>query len=466
MRRGAAARLVAVLATGLPAGVAAQSLGAATTSPAARTLSVELSSFDATLRRPQEANGAAVGQVRAAGSTVLGRWTTAASASWTRRRDRGVAWSAVSDAVDQAPFVWADSIGGAWQRDVVRLQLTGERPLGPVWSFGFFSDYMVAQGARDNDPRPLYRRLALVAGPWVGRRFGVHRVTVGVHYRRDREDQEYGFFSNQFPALFRLRGIGTFDRTQLNTAERAVLAHGGGLRVGLDIGSGTSQWLLAADGEVLGDRRRDGIADPTEGGTRTITRAGGGVARRSVGADGGWRLEAIGRAVRVDGVDPVFRAVNARIARDTGAVALLWWRGDSAQFRWQGGLSVGVRREAQRDILADAHWTATVPIATVALGRGWRWPGGRFGVGITGQWTGGGSGNASAGLGGWLFDAIAARDYAWARAAPLGAVLHITWDPVRAWLGIAGLDVTAGALQATDGPARRRHDVQVRLRWQ
>jgi hypothetical protein len=459
-------RLAVALVANLPAVVAAQAVGAASVAPVVRSLTLDVGGFDATLRRPQEANGSVMGRASARGSAVVGPWTTIASASWMRRRDRGLEWTAVSDAVDQAPFVWADSIGGPWQRDVVRLAASGARSFGAVWSFGMAGDYAVSQGARDNDPRPLYRRLSLVAEPWVGRRFGPHRVTIGLRYLRDREDQEYGFFSNQFPALFRIRGIGTVERTQLNTAERAVLAQGGGGRLGLDLGQGATQWLLGVEGELLSDRRRDGIADPVEGGTRTIRRVGGGLAYRRVQAEGGWRFDMAGRALRIEGVDPVFRAINARIARDSGSASLAWWRGDSADARWQGHVRVGVQREMQRDILADAVWSATLPVAMVALGRGWRRAPGRLGVILSGHWTGQGTGRALAGLGGAIFEAVAARDYAWARAAPAGGMVRLTWDPARAWLGVAGIDVAAAAIYATAGPASRRHDLLLRLRWQ
>jgi len=387
------------------------------------------------LRRPQQparthaAAGAAEGVRRfGRGGAAVATGSFAAA----RRADAEVAWTNAGDAYARTPYVWADSIGGDWQHDVVALGAALAGPLSRLPPLarahgGLAVDYAVSQGARQNDPRPLARRrwLALTPGLVVVLGAGV-RAGVRGTVAWEREDQELGGGpSPDNPTVFRLRGPATFDRTQLNSAERVVHGRrvGGGVQLvggpaegSADRGAeGTAarsawHWGAAADAFVQTDSVRDGVATPTPGGFSRRVHAGGRGALRRSAPGGGLELAVHAARETVRGTDQVFGAVNAVDEAWTAGAALALWRGgppgilpgtpDRARATRTLTAGIDVRRLARRDVVGEARWAATAPELSLAAAVRRPVPGGTLLLGA--------SARAAVGAA-WAYDAAPGR---------------------------------------------------------
>ena len=314
-------------------------------------------------RRPQEAAQREALSLSAEGSQSAGKWLTTGSAQYQRATDANVAWNNSSDAYLGSSYVWADSVGGTFRRDALSL---GGALVTPTWrrvTAGVQLDYALGQGARRNDPRPLFRRRVAELAPAIAIAIGKHTLGFGALVGWHREDQEIGGgTSTDFPVVFRLRGIGTFDRTQLISAERAVLggvmgAHAGWARTG-------NRWQasLGSTIRIERDSVRDGISTPvTNGATRRVRVDGTAALRRRLDRGGmEWRAGLRTEAAR--GRDPVFLATNAIDEATTFATQLQWWRGDSPiDARWSAELGAEQAVLSRRDVAAETEWRATVP---------------------------------------------------------------------------------------------------------
>ncbi len=309
--------------------------------------------------------GSRVAGEGAGGSDSAGRpWVSMGSFRYTRSARRAVRWAAVADPYGGTPFVWSDSTGGDWSRDDVVLGgRVGTRH--STFSAGVGLDATYAQGARRNDPRPLFRLRDLRLTPglaWTSG--GPDRVgeawTLGVHLEAGsvREEGEIGYFAGDDPFVHRFRGHGTFDRTQLvravRTREGRTLGLGlQGVRVREEM-----DLVLAATLRLHADSIRQGIARPEDGGH---LRALEGTLRGVLEGD----VRTLGWAAgirRGEGTDPVFRQVNVL---DTDARLQL--RFTSARPRSTEGHARGTARrhrlEAEvfhlhrEDLAAETRWT-------------------------------------------------------------------------------------------------------------
>ena len=179
--------------------------------------------------RPQEAAATSTAELVAEGGQSRGRWSTYGRVGYERRQDRDVRWRHTADAYDGMQYQWADSIGGTFGRDVLTISTAFASPAWRGWRAGMSSTLGLGPGARQNDPRPLTRRRIAEWAP--GLKWTRGRQTLGVSYQREwlREDLEVGGgTSSEYPSIFRLRGMVTFDRTQLISGERALFATGNG----------------------------------------------------------------------------------------------------------------------------------------------------------------------------------------------------------------------------------------------
>lgn len=292
-------------------------------------------------------------------------------AGYRRASDADVAWRNTSDAYLGNSFIWADSVGGTFRRD--ELGLAGAI-VSPAWhglTAAVQLDYGIGQGARRNDPKPLFRRRVAELAPALSYAIGRHQVGVGAIIGWQREDLEIGGgASAEFPVLFRLRGLGTFDRTQLISAERAMIGGVAGAHAGWSHHG--DRWLLAVGGTVRVERdsMRDGIATPVSGGSTRRVRGDGEAALRYRVDRGGFDVTAALRNEEARGVDPVFRAVNVIDDGTTAVTQVRWWRGrDPVDARWLATL-VGQRTQLlRRDLAAETTWNVAMPSLTAALAR-------------------------------------------------------------------------------------------------
>jgi hypothetical protein len=314
-------------------------------------------------RRPQEAAAHEALSLVAEGAQRAGSWLTTGVAQYHRAVQSGVSWNNSSDAYLGSSYVWADSVGGTVRRDA--LALSGA-VITPVWrhlTAALQVDYALGQGARRNDPRPLFRRRVAELSPALSLTMGRQTIGLGAMVGWHREDQEIGGgTSTEFPVVFRLRGIGTFDRTQLISAERAVLGGVVGAHAAWARAGERWQWSLGSTLRVERDSVRDGISTPvTNGATRRVRLEGTTAVRRRSDRGGiDWRTSL--RSEDAQGRDPVFSAINAIDDATTLHSDVQWWRGDSPQdARWSVALTVEQATLSRRDVATETEWRATVP---------------------------------------------------------------------------------------------------------
>ncbi len=305
-------------------------------------------------RRPQEAERPLGAAAVADGGRPIGGWWLGGQFGYLRGEDHGVRWSSVADPYAGSPYVWADSIGGDWRRDHVTTAGTLGSPAWRGWRGGLAVRYAIGQGSRDNDPRPLYRVRRIGVTPGVTTLLGKLRIGATATLAFEREEGELGDYSLTDPFVFRLRGLTTFDRTGLRTADRTRA--GRTVAAGLQVAGAAAGWSLAVDHGVDRDSTFDGVGSPTDAGRfrRSWTR---GVARTRLG-----RTEAsiYGRTAEGRGTDPVFRAVNIVAGDDTVGATIRTWRGDGPQ---TAPLVVALAGEwsrlSRRDIAAGTSWRSS-----------------------------------------------------------------------------------------------------------
>lgn len=323
------------------------------------------------LHRPQSAGAITALAMQLSGERRSVRTLAVGHFAYGRRDESRRRWGNVADPIDAAPYVWADSVGGDWQHDEVQLGALVGRSHGRL-ATGLALDYGIGQGARRNDPRPLFRRRVLEIAPGVAWALSA-RTRIGLSLRRawTREDDEIGgSVANEYPVVFRLRGIGTFDRTQLISAERATLggAWGGsvqGERVGDRWRAGAGVGL-----RVTADSVRDGVARPVSGGSIRRTRWDARASLRRSDARAGVDLVAETSAETGRGTDPVFAAINTDDQAWRGALQLTGWRGARLQPDRAVGAQLSLARLVRRDIAAETSWEVLAPaVSTRAEGR-------------------------------------------------------------------------------------------------
>lgn len=407
-----------------------------------RRYGVQFLNVDGALHGVQEPGGVQQIRLSGEGARALARWQAVGRAEVVRRREREAMWRNQSTESLSSLYVWADSIGGTFRSDGIVLTAGIASPAWHAINFGVLLDHGLAQGARRNDPRPLYRRRTAAFVPSLRWTHGAHELGVQGRIGWQREDVEIGGgLSSDAPVVFRLRGIATYDRTQLNSAERALL--------GRTIGAGgayawhgtRSHLAVDADWRVSTDSVRDGIATPTFGGrtqwSRMVFTA---QARRRHGrstTDVTLRY----RQDEAPGTDPVFAAINAMEDHDRMELQARWWSGTGSEDSLHAGLSTApwivemlAARETigARDVAAAAHWSIERLPLQVRLTRQIR-----FGSRDTWWIRGGVAGGVVTtsalfiGIPSRMSAVLAAGDYAVRAASTMGYDLQWGWEHRR-----------------------------------
>lgn len=331
----------------------------------ARVIGLGLEQSRGTLHRPQDANASQSTLASAWGWRTARRWLMTGGVGWRRFRDDDVAWRNVSDAYRGAAYVWADSVGGTWRGDALQLNSALASPAWRNVRAGFGVDYGVGQGARRNASRPLYRRRVAELTPalmWTARGQSLAASAV---LGWQREDLEIGGGGVIDPTVFRFRGISTFDRTQLVSAERAMIGSVRGATVAYAGEHARWAWAIAAGERREQDSVRDGIGRPEfGGGTARERREVNAVVRRRHNV-GGSEARVSWQRETARGTDPVFRAVNQV---DVGALlhaeVMYWHRGQAASTSldgplhaaWLWGIEVLRPHTSRRDVVAENAW--------------------------------------------------------------------------------------------------------------
>jgi hypothetical protein len=309
--------------------------------------------------------------------------------SYARELEREVRWSAVADPHDPMPYLWADSSGGDWIRDEVRVGFAEGHATSRGWALGWGANARYVQGARRNDPRPLVRLRDLDAT--VGLRGKPHATPMGMMFTLGavREENEIGYFAGDDPFVYRLRAHPPLT-------ERNWSGPKGRAQVGDSKAGPSCSDPFTIDGSSLGWVER-------YGGTRSckVWRApeGGGSLRH--GALSGWvsllaegqespaALSLSGAAATSNGTDPVFRAVNLTqtdwtVRLDRGGAGIFSPNAPQARPLDRSGFSLQPLHPADRP--GEPHWGLQIEgqsVEDVAAGHKIHWLRGAGAVGTS-----------------------------------------------------------------------------------
>lgn len=220
-------------------------------------------------RRPQEPKKKQAVSLHSEGVKQVGKWTYFGRFDYQKSQDLALAYSHVNDPFDGNPFIWADTLSGDWQRDHIGAQIAVGSPMwAGHWRTGLGINYHVGQGARTRDPKPFYRLRNLELRPALHFQANsrMHWGLVG-HIGLKQEENEVGYYSDEFPLLYRLRGYGTFSRTPTITAERQMTGNVYKLLIQYQhFTVNNTRWLVQMGGGFRQEKIREGIATPTNGG--------------------------------------------------------------------------------------------------------------------------------------------------------------------------------------------------------
>ena len=134
---------------------------------------------------------------------------------YNRNEEKKVEWMAMMDPNRSNPFLLADSIGGNWKKDYYTLQMKMGTDQGwDALRLGLSAKYQVAQGGRDNDPRPksTIKDLSLSPG-LVWDIVPSHHLGMAYHYHDYRQDvdimNKYGVGGN---VLYKIMGLALLEQ--------------------------------------------------------------------------------------------------------------------------------------------------------------------------------------------------------------------------------------------------------------
>lgn len=135
--------------------------------------------------------------------------------SYTQQWEKEVRLTDVLDPYRGTPYLWADSIGGDWKKQLYALQLKASTPalLNGKLHLGLSADLNVATGARQNDPRPLSTNNQIKIYPAMVWNIAAHHsLGLNAIYERYREDISLETKNTDYNhRLYRFLGLGQLE---------------------------------------------------------------------------------------------------------------------------------------------------------------------------------------------------------------------------------------------------------------
>jgi hypothetical protein len=304
------------------------------------------------------------------GTTAPNAWTLAGQFRYDRSAHDSVKLSTVANPLNGNPYILADTTGGNWLRDDIRLETSLSTPL--LWEnlrFGTQLWYGVGQGARRNDPRPLFRYRTLGIAPAVLWQIASEHSLGGVfRVESRREDAELGFFANDNSFVWRMRGLASYDRIPLVSSQRVTqgVHMAGGVQYAWNEAqtneaqttSSQRRIVIAAEVYSRTDSVRDGVAEPQFAGMYTEQGVNATVSAGQMGEMFGTEglqelrfhaLSALGR-----GIDPIFRAANTNDIQTSAQMQARFRMGKTHQVSpLDAALYLAFEDVVRRDVAAD-----------------------------------------------------------------------------------------------------------------
>jgi len=312
-------------------------------------------------RRPQEPNKEQLTGFGGEGFSRLKGWTFYGGFNYLKLRRDSIKYSNVARPYDGNPFITADSVGGNWKGDRLRGNLQVGFPGLRKWKTALGLEYETEQSARLNEPKPLYRFLNYQIQPAISYEFNSQNsLSLTMAFTRRNETVETGFFSDNNPALYSIRGYGTFSRGPVVTAERRT--QGSGVKAGIDYKYSTesSVFLFGARIAQRKEDINDGVSRPVFIGGFDENMAEAFFIYELKSQNRGWVIDAKAWVRDGAGYDPVFNAINPAYYLSGINSRLGWWKQVNEKKWINLNTRPGISYNNYYESVAKTEWTSVM----------------------------------------------------------------------------------------------------------
>ncbi|MGF1925955.1 MAG: DUF6850 family outer membrane beta-barrel protein [Bacteroidia bacterium] len=294
------------------------------------------------------------------GLSTTGNWLFFGRFNYGKIFRDSIKYANVARPYDGNPFITGDAIGGNWRGDGLDAGLQVLLPNIKNWQAALKLDYATEQNSRDNDPKPLNRLLHYAIQPSVAYTFNnKHLLSLLAGYRVSDETIETGYYADQNPIIYSIRGYGEFSAGPVVTAQR--FTKGYGFTVGVD-------YRYKSHGELLfsarfGYRTQDvneGVAKPVFVGGFDERKGEAILGYQIDNNKNGWSVSAKGWFLDGTGFDPVFRSVNPAHYHSGISGKLSYWKKNASQRLIQMALYPGMSYTNYFESIAKTDWTSTM----------------------------------------------------------------------------------------------------------
>lgn len=316
---------------------------------------------DGSFRRPQESKKEQQTGFGAKGFSRFREWRFYGEFNYLKIKRDSIRYSNVARPYDGNPFITADSVGGNWKGDYLKGNLQVGLPEFRKWRTAIGLDYETEQSARLNEPKPLFRFLNYKIQPAISYEVNSRNsLSLSMAYSRRNEIVETGFFSDNNPALYSIRGYGTFSRGPVVTAERRT--KGSGLKAGLDFKYTSKNAVFLIGGRIAQRTEdiNDGVSRPVFIGGFDETAAEGFISYELQSENRGWISTAKAWLRDGAGYDPVFKAENPAYYLSGIDSRIGWWKQLNDKKWINLNTRPGVSYHNYFESVAKTEWTSVM----------------------------------------------------------------------------------------------------------
>lgn len=312
-------------------------------------------------KRPQEFKQEQLFGFGAKGVSGFKDWKFYGEFTYGKHYRDSVKYANVARPYDGNPFITADAVGGNWSGDQLAAQLQLAFPKLNRWQMGMKLVYETEQSARDNDPKPLYRLLDYTIEPSIGYSINPQQIiSLTGGYLRNYEHTETGYYTDQNPLLYSLRGYGEFSRGPVVSAER--FRTGWGWKFGSDYQFKNELTTLSI-GARLGFRTadvNDGIAKPLFIGGFDEKSAELYFNFERQHQNNGWLSQLKGWFKDGTGYDPVFKSINPAYYFSGLDGRFSWWQQKTKKTRVGLNFYPALAYTNYFESIAKTDWTSVM----------------------------------------------------------------------------------------------------------
>lgn len=193
--------------------------------------------------------------------------------SYTQQWEKRIKLSDVLDPYRGTPYLWADSIGGNWKKQLYTLELKASSPalLNKKIHLGLSADLNVATGARQNDPRPMSTNNQIKVSPaLLWNIASKHTLGLNGIYERYREDISMETKNaNVNHRIYRFLGMGQMElpTTFVTSASRVYEGQWLGANIQYHLKAKNIDWLNNLGYKSGDEEVAEGSSIPRKSGT-------------------------------------------------------------------------------------------------------------------------------------------------------------------------------------------------------